>query len=70
MTDDFLDPDKVDRERQRHGLTATEFAELAGIGRATWFRFLAGDGTQGRLTLRAIDAAYEKLRRSKRKIKD
>jgi transcriptional regulator with XRE-family HTH domain len=71
MTDDFrLDPDAVDQERKRCGLTASEFAELAGIGRATWFRFLAEDGQQNRPTLRAIEQAYEKLKKRKRSVND
>ena len=71
MTDEIrLDPDDVDRERKRHGLTASEFAEIAGIGRTTWFRFLNGEGVQNRPTLRAIEDAYDKLRKRKRPIND
>lgn len=71
MTDEIrLDPEAVDRERKRCGLTASEFAEMAGIARSTWFRYLAGEGVQNRPTMRAIEQTYEKLRKRKGRVNE
>lgn len=61
-----LDPEKLRRALERHGVTIDGFAEQAGIGVRTLYRFLNGEGVRNRLTQRAIEGAYKELRKSKR----